>query len=348
MPKTASSSLCPLSAKESLVQDQNSNSSAADDRPFVPTVTAIATAPNLKWMVLSTDISSVGSYSGEKTKKTHSSQKKTHTSQKKTHTPQSKQPGTGPVAPGSKRKASKEQLSPEEEERKRVRRERNKLTAAKCRNRRRQLTDSLQAETDSLEEEKAALEAEINNLMKEKEQLGLLLMSHKPHCKIPAELEEKDEKKDEEVANEKEEEEEEEENVKKEALEGSSPKKSSTIPDTSPSSSVNLEKIPTSPVPLEPIISGDSDVLLCSSAALEPYIDIKDVPMEELGPKLEYDDDMDLLVPDIDLSSSLGLTEWETLYMTMGGNLEPLMFDLEEPDFGKVKSGTDNSILLTL
>lgn len=37
------------------------------------------------------------------------------------------------------------QTSPEEEEKKRVRRERNKQAAAKCRNRRRELTDSLQA-----------------------------------------------------------------------------------------------------------------------------------------------------------------------------------------------------------
>lgn len=37
------------------------------------------------------------------------------------------------------------QLSPEEEEKKRVRREKNKMAAAKCRNRRRELTDTLQA-----------------------------------------------------------------------------------------------------------------------------------------------------------------------------------------------------------
>lgn len=37
------------------------------------------------------------------------------------------------------------QMSPEEEERKRIRRERNKQAAAKCRNRRRELTDTLQA-----------------------------------------------------------------------------------------------------------------------------------------------------------------------------------------------------------
>lgn len=37
------------------------------------------------------------------------------------------------------------QLSPEEEEKRRIRRERNKMAAAKCRNRRRELTDTLQA-----------------------------------------------------------------------------------------------------------------------------------------------------------------------------------------------------------
>ena len=36
------------------------------------------------------------------------------------------------------------QLSPEEMERRMIRRERNKLAAAKCRNRRRELTDTLQ------------------------------------------------------------------------------------------------------------------------------------------------------------------------------------------------------------
>lgn len=113
---------------------------------------------------------------------------------------------------------------------------------------------------------------------------------------------------------------------------------------------MNLEKMGTSPVPVhqEPVISGDSDVLLCSSAELEPYIDIKD----ELGTKMEYsEDDMDLLVPDIDLSASLGLSEWETLYMSMGGSLEPLTFDFaqaEECEGGKTKPVAENSTLLTL
>ncbi|MCI4395653.1 hypothetical protein PGIGA_G00194400 [Pangasianodon gigas] len=336
MPKTGSSSRGQLSAKEALAQ-------SSDDSPFVPTVTAIATAPDLKWMVLSTDISSVDPCSGDKQKKTHTPQKKAHTPQKKTHTPQMKrEPETGPGFSVGRRKAQKEQLSPEEEERRRLRRERNKLAAAKCRNRRRQLTDSLQAETDSLEEEKAALETEISGLMKEKEQLELLLMSHKPHCKIPTEVEGEEKK-------------EEEEKEEKEVSDETTQKKSPVLHVTSAStSSVNLEKMAASPVPLhqEPVISGDSDVLLCSSAELEPYIDIKDVAMEELGSKMEYDDDdMDLLVPDIDLSASLGLSEWETLYMSMGGNLEPLTFDFtqaEECEGGKTKPAAENSTLLTL
>ncbi|XP_053342398.1 protein c-Fos [Clarias gariepinus] len=328
MPKPGSSSRGQLSAKEALAQ-------SSDDSAFVPTVTAIATAPNLKWMVLSTDISSVGPCSGDKHKKTHPPPKKAHTHQKKTHTPQLKrEPEGGPGVSVGRRKAQKEQLSPEEEERRRLRRERNKLAAAKCRNRRRQLTDSLQAETDSLEEEKAALEAEISGLMKEKEQLELLLMSHKPHCKISTEME-------------GEEKNEEEEKEEKDVSDETSQKKS-------PTSSVTLEKMAPSLVPLhpEPVISGDSDVLLCSSAELEPYIDIKDVAMEELGSKIQYDDDdMDLLVPDIDLSTSLGLSEWETLYMSMGGSLEPLTFDFtqaEECDSGKTKPAAENSTLLTL
>ncbi|KAI5607465.1 proto-oncogene c-Fos, partial [Silurus asotus] len=285
---------------------------SCDDAPFVPTVTAIATAPDLKWMVLSTDISSVSPCSGDKQKKEHAPQKKAHTLQKKTHGPQlKKELQTGTRFPAGRRKSQKEQLSPEEEERRRLRRERNKLAAAKCRNRRRQLTDSLQAETDSLEEEKVALEAEISGLMKEKEQLELLLMSHKPHCKIPNEMEGEEKK-------------EEEEKEEKQVYDETTQKKPLVLPITSTPS---LEKMATSPVPLhqEPVISGDSDVLLCSSAELEPYIDIKDVNMEEPGSKMEYDDDdMDLLVPDIDLSASLGLSEWETLYMSMGGSLEPL------------------------
>ncbi|XP_015242566.1 PREDICTED: fos-related antigen 1 [Cyprinodon variegatus] len=86
--------------------------------------------------------------------------------------------------PPSTRRRNDEQLSREELERRRIRRERNKLAAAKCRNRRRELTDTLQNETDQLEDEKSRLQKEIAELQKEKEKLELVLEAHRPICKI--------------------------------------------------------------------------------------------------------------------------------------------------------------------
>ncbi|XP_035290652.1 fos-related antigen 1 [Anguilla anguilla] len=85
---------------------------------------------------------------------------------------------------GSTRRRPDEQFTPEELERRRIRRERNKLAAAKCRNRRRELTDTLQNETDRLESDKAELQKEIAGLEKEKEKLELVLEAHQPICKI--------------------------------------------------------------------------------------------------------------------------------------------------------------------
>ncbi|XP_048885879.1 fos-related antigen 1a [Brienomyrus brachyistius] len=85
---------------------------------------------------------------------------------------------------GVPRQRSDNFLSPEELERRRMRRERNKLAAAKCRNRRRELTDSLQNETDELESNKTSLQKEISELQKEKEKLELVLEAHRPICKI--------------------------------------------------------------------------------------------------------------------------------------------------------------------
>ncbi|KAK1804830.1 hypothetical protein P4O66_003671 [Electrophorus voltai] len=348
MPKNVSSSraaLCQLSAKESLsrasaakmknAQGQRFESNAASS-PFVPTVTAVATAPSLKWMVLSTDISSVSPSSGVKQRTAQTPEKEAQPSS----------PKLGPRAPTGRRKGQKDQLTPEEEERRRVRRERNKLAAAKCRSRRRELTDSLQAdvvflhgqthtlplaalqETDSLEEEKAALQAEISSLLKGKEQLELLLTAHKPQCKIPVETEQ------EETARE-------EEEVSEEPPAQQAPiLLEDQTSEQAPSTPANLDKTllhqeDTCSQELEPtcpIISGDSNVLLCSSAGQEPYTDLKDVRMVDLSSKMDGDDDMDLLVPDIDLSASLGLTEWETLYMTMGGSLDPLRTPVLSPD----------------
>ncbi|KAM7000506.1 fos-related antigen 1a [Tautogolabrus adspersus] len=85
---------------------------------------------------------------------------------------------------GSTRRRNDEHLSHEEKERRRIRRERNKLAAAKCRNRRRELTDTLQNETDQLEDEKSRLQKEIAELQKEKDKLELVFEAHRPICKI--------------------------------------------------------------------------------------------------------------------------------------------------------------------
>uniref|UniRef100_A0A3B4AXD4 Protein c-Fos n=1 Tax=Periophthalmus magnuspinnatus TaxID=409849 RepID=A0A3B4AXD4_9GOBI len=58
------------------------------------------------------------------------------------------------------------------------------IAAAKCRNRRKELIDTLQAETDLLEDEKTLLQTEIAELLKEKERLEQVLASHQPSCKL--------------------------------------------------------------------------------------------------------------------------------------------------------------------
>ncbi|XP_056296076.1 fos-related antigen 1a [Pseudoliparis swirei] len=84
----------------------------------------------------------------------------------------------------STRRRNDDHLSHEEMQRRRIRRERNKLAAAKCRNRRRELTDTLQNETDQLEDEKSQLQKEIAELQKQRDKLELVLEAHRPICKI--------------------------------------------------------------------------------------------------------------------------------------------------------------------
>ncbi|XP_053924992.1 protein c-Fos [Cuculus canorus] len=155
---------------------------AVSSASFVPTVTAISTSPDLQWLVQPTLISSVAP-----------SQSRGHPYGVSAPTPAAYPRPAAVKTPGGRgqsigRRGKVEQLSPEEEEKRRIRRERNKMAAAKCRNRRRELTDTLQAETDQLEEEKSALQAEIANLLKEKEKLEFILAAHRPACKMPEEL----------------------------------------------------------------------------------------------------------------------------------------------------------------
>uniref|UniRef100_A0A665WFN4 V-fos FBJ murine osteosarcoma viral oncogene homolog Aa n=1 Tax=Echeneis naucrates TaxID=173247 RepID=A0A665WFN4_ECHNA len=260
---------------------------SVEDTPFVPTVTAISSTPDFQWMVQPTIITSV-SPSHRATPK-----------------------AGGNKGKNAVRKGKTEQLSPEEEEKKRIRRERNKMAAAKCRNRRRELTDTLQAETDKLEEEKAALETEIANLLKEKERLEFILATHKPVCQMSEELE---------------------------AIfqEPTGSPELPPCPDEDRLPEDGLQEAPSlqdMDIPSDPstAISGNSNILLCASAEinicdLEPSLDIKDGLLDSMLPGLEEKTPMETArsVPDIDLSSSLGVSDWETLYKSVSSDLEPL------------------------
>ncbi|XP_058847807.1 protein c-Fos-like [Acipenser ruthenus] len=260
--------------------------------PFVPTVTTISTSQNLQWMVQPTLITS-----------TPPVQSRAHPYK----VPSSKIAGARGQSIG--RRGKIEQLSPEEEEKKKIRRERNKMAAAKCRNRRKELTDTLQAETDNLEDDKAALQIEIANLLKEKEKLELILAAHQPACRMTEDI---DALFHEPAGFPQEATADEDSKVQSSTL------RASTLQD------LEMSIFSTTP------ISGNSNLLLCSSAEvsvsdLEPSLDLKEEPLDELLPTTERSTmETARSVPDIDLSSSFGVADWETLYKSVSNDLEPL------------------------
>ncbi|KAM9779197.1 protein c-Fos-like [Syngnathus typhle] len=190
------------------------------------------------------------------------------------------------------RKGHKNKPSKEEDERRRIRRERNKIAAAKCRNRRRELIDTLQAETDQLEEEKSILQSEIDELLKEKERLEQVLSSHDSSC---CKLEEKaDEDED-------------------------------TM--TSPESLAQVRCIPAAAIFGNSNLLLSSNLEEDQDESLE---DLKD-DLDDLVPSLEMEASEEgeaaagAFVPDIvDLSGPLCLPDWETLYKSVADDLECL------------------------
>ncbi|XP_048342169.1 protein c-Fos [Sphaerodactylus townsendi] len=260
---------------------------SASSANFVPTVTAISTSPDLQWMVQPTLISSVAP------------------SQNRTHpyglpAPSSAAyPRNGMVkTAGSRgqsigRRGKIEQLTPEEEEKRRIRRERNKMAAAKCRNRRRELTDTLQAETDQLEEEKSSLQNEIANLLKEKEKLEFILAAHRPACKIPEELQ-----------------------FSEELAAASSLDLLADVPGSS-SSPESEEEAFALPLLHEPIPAEPAKESNCLDLKAEPFDDFLFSRPARETPRS---------VPDVDLSgsSSFYAADWEPLGAAASVDLEPL------------------------
>ncbi|KAJ0049868.1 hypothetical protein NL108_005147, partial [Boleophthalmus pectinirostris] len=116
----------------------------AGSSQFVPSLNAITTNENLQWLVQPSLLHSAGpSRSPVPPYPSLSGVRPLGPVPSQSH---HLRPGVIRAAanPTSTRRRNDEHLSHEELERRRVRRERNKLAAAKCRNRRRELTDSLQ------------------------------------------------------------------------------------------------------------------------------------------------------------------------------------------------------------
>ncbi|RXN26165.1 proto-oncogene c-Fos-like protein [Labeo rohita] len=161
-------------------------------------------------------------------------------------------------------------------------------------------------ETDKLEEDKAALQAEIENLLKEKERLEYVLATHKPLCQLPEELDCLFPESPQPLP---------------------TPETASKLPEDGPQDVASLQDLEIPTVPSS-AISGNSNILLCSSAEvslcdLEPSLDVKD----ELLAAVDEDRvsaETARSVPDIDLTGSLGITDWETLYKSVANDLEPL------------------------
>ncbi|XP_063804353.1 protein c-Fos [Pseudophryne corroboree] len=255
---------------------------------FVPTVTAISTTPDLQWLVQPTLISSVAP------SQTRAHPYGTITSYSRT----GQMKGSSGRGQSLGRRGKIEQLSPEEEEKRRVRRERNKMAAAKCRNRRRELTDTLQAETDDLEDEKSGLQAEIAALLKEKEKLEFILAAHKPACKIPHDLE------------------------------GAFQDLTSTL-DLSLISEVPC--VPSTPEPnVQPLftvsIPQSSIPEEKEASHLQIPMELKSEPLDEFlfSPTPTGASDAARSVPDVDLSTALYSSDWEPLYNTLSADMEPL------------------------
>ncbi|KAM8848544.1 fos-related antigen 1a isoform 1-T1 [Synchiropus picturatus] len=157
----------------------------ASSSSFVPSLNAITTNQDLQWLVQPSLMHPPGpSRSPAPPYPSLSAPRPLGPSLSRSHFIRSGVIRAAANTSSSTRRRNDEHLSHEELERRRIRRERNKLAAAKCRNRRRELTDSLQNETDQLEDEKSRLQKEIAELQKEKDKLELVLEAHRPICKI--------------------------------------------------------------------------------------------------------------------------------------------------------------------
>ncbi|KAM4632868.1 fos-related antigen 2-like [Polymixia lowei] len=144
--------------------------------PFVPTINAITSSQELRWMVQPAILASQSSL--------HLQSRPYDFLGMRSPRPTS-QAGPGVIrAVGSAHGQNRRHhpLNHDDEEKRRLRRERNKMAAAKCRKRRRDLTDHLQEETEELEREQTSLQTQVQELWEERRRLEVLLQSHASVC----------------------------------------------------------------------------------------------------------------------------------------------------------------------
>uniref|UniRef100_A0A8C1YU47 FOS-like antigen 1a n=1 Tax=Cyprinus carpio TaxID=7962 RepID=A0A8C1YU47_CYPCA len=166
-------------------QQQQQKYSVAGSSQFVPSLNAITSNQDLQWMLQPSILGTPGP--SRALRPSYAVLPRIPSMNPQLSQSHLSRPGVirAAMAVGSStRSRNDEHLSFEELERRRIRRERNKMAAAKCRNRRRELTDTLQNQTDQLEDEKSRLQKEIAELQKEKEKLELVLEAHRPICKV--------------------------------------------------------------------------------------------------------------------------------------------------------------------
>lgn len=272
---------------------------------FVPTVTAISTSPDLQWLVQPALVSSVAPSQSRVHPYSIPASSNVYSRSSVLKAPAGRGQSTG-------RRGKTEQLTPEEEEKRRIRRERNKMAAAKCRNRRRELTDTLQAETDQLEDDKSALQSEIASLLKEKEKLEFILAAHMPACKIP---------EDQDL------------DISFHEVSASLDLGSFTdVPMTSSASSPQGTLLSASKESNLALASISSNASIPAISILDDVSDpetsaeLKEEPLDKLLFPLLKKNSVETArsVPDMDLTNSLYAADWEPLYTTVAAELEPL------------------------
>ncbi|KAK6481395.1 proto-oncogene c-Fos-like [Huso huso] len=270
---------------------------------FIPTVTAISTSPDLQWMVQPTTLTSSVAPSHNRAHPYGVPGSSSHYSRAGTVR------SSGSRGHSTGRKGKIEQLSPEEEEKRMVRRERNKMAAAKCRNRRRELTDTLQAETDSLEDDKSALQTEIANLMKEKEKLEFILAAHKPACKIPEDLDTFFSESSVSLQ-----------------LSSICSAPSSQIQNTISESFTSNEHVATSSKASSFCTSSVSTASTSTvkMSDLDSFLILKEEPFDLFASLKETPMETARSVPEMELSNSFYAADWEPLYTSVASDLEPL------------------------